>query len=263
MTKNELNQRVDAFINKYINQTKGYPTDNDYRGECLSIVKIYMKELWGFNPPSSGVNAAYGYWTNFPAPLGTYFTKYPNAKVADVPEKGDVVIWKSALAGSDGRGHIAIATGKGDTNSFEVFGQNWGGKHGHHTTHNYLNVYGWLKPKLNELEKDAIQFEGNERVYFWAQNPDVAASWYGPEWGKYVRIIRPQVIIQKEQIEVIKEIIKEVEKVVEVKIPVEIIKTIIEEKLIEKELTEEDKKNITIEYIKNIINKIVKILKGE
>jgi hypothetical protein len=146
MTHDAFNQKVDAFISKYIDKSVGYPTNNEYRGECLSVVKWYMKELWGFNPPSSGVNSAYGYWTNFPAPLGNYFDKIPNTPTG-VPQKGDVVIWKGALVGSDGAGHIAIATGKGDTNSFEAFGQNWGGKNAHHVTYKYTNVYGWLRPK--------------------------------------------------------------------------------------------------------------------
>lgn len=145
MTRNLFNQKVDDFINKYINQTVGYPT-GQYVGECLSSTKVFMKETFGFNPPSSGVNSAYGYWTNFPAPLGDYFEKIANTPTG-VPQKGDTVIWKGALAGSNGFGHIALATGKGDTNSFEAFGQNWGGKHGHHVTYKYTNVYGWLRPK--------------------------------------------------------------------------------------------------------------------
>jgi len=145
MKRSEFNQKVDDFIGRYIDKTVGYPTGS-YVGECLSVVKWYMKDLWGFNPPASGNNSAYGYWTNFPAPLGDYFDKIANTPTG-VPQKGDVVVWKGALSGSNGYGHIAIATGKGDTNSFEAFGQNWGGKHGHHVTYKYTNVYGWLRPK--------------------------------------------------------------------------------------------------------------------
>lgn len=145
MTKSEFNQKVDAFILRHIDKIEGYPA-GQYVGECLSEAKIYMKELWGFNPPSSGVNSAYGYWTNFPAPLGEYFDKIANTPTG-VPQKGDIVIWKAALAGSKGYGHIAIATGKGDANNFEAFGQNWGGKNAHHVTYDYKNVYGWLRPK--------------------------------------------------------------------------------------------------------------------
>ena len=62
------------FVTKYEGKTVGYP-DGSFVGECLSLVKVYMKETLGFNPPPSGSNSAYGYWSNFPKPLGDYYTK--------------------------------------------------------------------------------------------------------------------------------------------------------------------------------------------
>ena len=66
---------LQEFLTKYLGQSKGYP-DGSYVGECLSIVKLYIKECFGINPPPSGTNSAYGYWSNFPSPLDTVFCSY-------------------------------------------------------------------------------------------------------------------------------------------------------------------------------------------
>lgn len=149
MTRKDLEFKVDAFFKKYLGQEKGYPTDAQYKGECPSIVKLYMKEVFGFNPPPSGVNSAYGYWTNFPAPLSKYFKKVPNTPTG-VPKKGDIPIWQPSLIGSEGYGHINIAAGEGNTSMFKGFDQNWGGKKAHYQNHSYIALYGWLTPILKE-----------------------------------------------------------------------------------------------------------------
>lgn len=138
---------LNEFITKYSGQTKGYPTDSSYKGECLSIVKLYIQEKYGFPAPPSGSNSAYGYWSNFPHPLSNYFTKIANSPT-NFPKQGDIVIWNTKVG--NGYGHIAIVT-KADQNSFESFEQNWGGKHAHLVTHNYQNVVGWLTPKEVEM----------------------------------------------------------------------------------------------------------------
>lgn len=60
---------LEQFLSDYLGKSKGYP-EGSFVGECLSIVKIYIKECFGINPPPSGTNSAYGYWSNFPNPLG-------------------------------------------------------------------------------------------------------------------------------------------------------------------------------------------------
>ena len=83
---------LEQFLSDYLGKSKGYP-DGKYVGECLSIVKIYIKECFGINPPASGTNSAYGYWSNFPNPLGEVFEKVGNTDTL-IPEKGWIVIWK-------------------------------------------------------------------------------------------------------------------------------------------------------------------------
>src|SRR3972149_1447582 len=111
---------LQQFIDKYNGKTKGYPNDSSYYGECLSIVKLYIKEVFGINPPPSGSNSAYGYWSNFPNPLGTVFNKVANTPTG-VPKKGDIPIWNTNVGG--GAGHIDIFI-SGDVNSFTGFDQN-------------------------------------------------------------------------------------------------------------------------------------------
>jgi len=163
---------MDDFINKYNGQTKGYPTDNSYKGECLSIVKLYIKEILGFNPPPSGTNSAYGYWSNFPAPLPNYFEKIPNTP-SGVPQKGDIVIWSTAVGG--GYGHIAIFV-EGNASSFRSFDQNWSGKAAHIQGHYYTNVIGWLHPKgedMNNLTPDQARIMYQRCLLREPENNDV------------------------------------------------------------------------------------------
>ena len=142
-----------AFIEKYNGKTKGYPTDSQYKGECLSIVKLYVKEVFGISPPPSGSNSAYGYWSNFPNPLGTVFTKVKNTKAAII-KRGDIPVWNTNVGG--GYGHIEICT-RGGKDDFESFGQNWQGRHSHMTTHNFKNIAGWLKPMVYNEDEDMAE----------------------------------------------------------------------------------------------------------
>lgn len=147
MTRRELSQKVDEFVTKYQGKIKGYPNDSSYQGECLSIVKIYIKEIFGFNPPASGSNSAYGYWSNFPNPLSSYFNKIER-KNGIIPKKGDIPIWKTTVG--NGFGHIDIAIKDITNTSFIGFDQNWGGKMAHLQSHSYNDIVGWLEPKLTE-----------------------------------------------------------------------------------------------------------------
>ena len=131
------------FTDKYNGKTVGYP-EGKYIGQCLSIVKLYVKECFGINPPPSGSNSAYGYWKNFPNPLGTVFTKVDNTLEAKI-ERGCIPIWNTNVGG--GYGHIEVCT-KGGLHNFESFGANWGGRHCHFETHDFKNIVGWLKPKV-------------------------------------------------------------------------------------------------------------------
>lgn len=135
----------DEFFNKYNGKTKGYPTDSSFNGECLSLVKLYIKECFGIDAPPSGSNSAYGYWSNFPNPLPTIFDKVENTKTL-VPKKGWICIWEPTASNS--YGHIDIVhDNEATTSYFNGFDQNYGGRQAHIVKHNYTNVQGFLVPK--------------------------------------------------------------------------------------------------------------------
>ena len=140
---------LDEFIDKYKGKSVGYPNDNYFKGECLSLVKWYIKEVFGIDPPASGCNGARCYWSIFPSPLDSIFEKVPNRPDL-VPKKGWVAVWDGNVGG--GAGHIGIvADDKATKSTFNSFDSNWGSKTAQIVTHNYNNVYGFLVPKGNNM----------------------------------------------------------------------------------------------------------------
>ena len=140
---------LDEFIEKYKGKSVGYPNDNYFKGECLSLVKWYIKEVFGIDPPASGCNGARCYWSIFPSPLDSIFEKVPNRPDL-VPKKGWVAVWDGSVGG--GAGHIGIvADDKATKSTFNSFDSNWGSKTAQIVTHNYNNVYGFLVPKGNNM----------------------------------------------------------------------------------------------------------------
>lgn len=161
------------FINKYLGQTKGYPDDSQYLGQCLSIVKLYIKDVFGINPPPSGTNSAYGYWSNFPDPLDTVFERVLNTTDL-IPEYGCIAIWKPWT--SNPYGHIAIVDKDCTQTVLKNLAQNWTSKVFQRESQNYNNVIGFLKPKgeiMTEEQKRILDFiggrtEGEVRAAFGA-----------------------------------------------------------------------------------------------
>ena len=134
---------IKEFISNYQGKIKGYP-DGQFVGECLSLVKLYIKECYEISPPPSGTNSAYGYWSNFPNPLGTKFKKVESTPT-NFPLFGDIVIWKPWTGNT--YGHIDICIDENATkDKFDGLDQNWGTKIATKITHNYDNVIGWLTP---------------------------------------------------------------------------------------------------------------------
>jgi prefoldin subunit 5 len=140
---------LEQFLLDYLGKSKGYPTDKEYLGECLSIAKIYIKECFGINPPPSGTNSAYGYWSNFPNPLGEKFEKVLNTDDL-IPEKGWIAIWKPWA--SNPYGHIAIVADGCATGTLKNYAQNWTSKIFQLESNRYTNVIGFLKPIINSDE---------------------------------------------------------------------------------------------------------------
>lgn len=132
------------FIKKYNGKAKDY--DGVAGVQCVDLIKYYLKEVFGINPGAWG--DAHCYYDNFNniSALTKNFVRIANTP-SFVPQKGDIVVWAPSLNG--GWGHIAIATGQGDTKCFYSHDQNWTGNHDACTKikHNYNHVYGVLRPK--------------------------------------------------------------------------------------------------------------------
>ena len=81
-----------------------------------------------------------------------------------VPLEGDVVVWGKSYNGT--AGHVGIATGEGDTDTFKVFEQNNPvGSVSHVGEHNYNHVIGWLRPK-EYLYDEVAQIDDWKKSYF-------------------------------------------------------------------------------------------------
>ena len=133
---------LEQFLSDYLGKSKGYP-EGSFVGECLSIVKIYIKECFGINPPASGSGSAYGYWSNFPNPLGEVFEKVDSQGVT--PKKGWIAIWQPWPENS--YGHIAIVADGCTKTILKNWAQNWTSKTFQLESNKYTNVIGYLKPK--------------------------------------------------------------------------------------------------------------------
>lgn len=147
---------LQEFLNKYLGQSKGYPTDSQYKGECLSIVKLYIKECFGIEPPPSGTNSAYGYWSKFPSPLGTKFDKVENTDEL-IPQEGWIAIWQPWS--SNQYGHISIVAKDCTAGTLKNYAQNWTSKIFQLESNRYTNVIGFLVPKVISSEESMTEAE--------------------------------------------------------------------------------------------------------
>jgi predicted nucleic acid-binding Zn-ribbon protein len=141
---------LQEFIDKY--NGKSIDWDLAYGGQCVDLFRQYCHEVLGISQPKSVTGAA-DFWSNYDTDsvLNQNFTKIANS-TEFVPQAGDVGIWNRRAGG--GYGHIAVCTGKGDTNSFESFDQNWSRvSFCELVNHNYTNFYGVLRFNKVMVEK--------------------------------------------------------------------------------------------------------------
>ena len=156
MTSQELITTFDRFFSenngKFVERV-----DSNALNQCFDLA-IYWCEYLGF-PKSifSGlINASqiYTQWTH------TQFDKIPNTPEF-VPQKGDICVFSGTP------GHVSVATGKGDLNTFESFDQNFPtGSASHLMTHNYNNLLGVqrLKVTQNTMDRRPYWFDLINRV---------------------------------------------------------------------------------------------------
>lgn len=129
------------FINYYNGKALDY--DGVSGVQCVDLAKFYLNRVFGLQPGAWG--NAKDYYLNYNAipSLVNNFTRIANTP-SFVPQKGDIVIWGTGLGKY---GHIAIATGEGNTSQFYSYDMNWGGKACKKVLHNYKGFLGVLRPK--------------------------------------------------------------------------------------------------------------------
>ncbi|MGN1420429.1 MAG: CHAP domain-containing protein [Eubacterium sp.] len=134
----------DSFISKYLGQEIDY--DGVSGVQCVDFVKLYLDKVFKIKAGAWG--NARDYWTDFDIrePLKKNFTKISNTPDF-VPEKGDILVWNGDISSSNNYGHIAVASGEGDTSYFYSYDQNWNGKKIKKIKHSYTAFYGVLRPK--------------------------------------------------------------------------------------------------------------------
>lgn len=129
------------FINEY--NGKSFDYDGVSGVQCVDLIKMYLNKVFGLNPGAWG--NAKDYYENFNnLPLKNSFDRIANTPEF-VPQKGDIAVWGAGLGNT--YGHVAIATGEGNTSSFYTYDLNWNGKTVHKVQHTYKGFLGVLRPK--------------------------------------------------------------------------------------------------------------------
>lgn len=131
----------DEWVKKYNGKSTDY--DGVSEVQCVDLVKTYLKSVFGISAGAWG--NAKDYWLNFNAhsALVKNFTKIRNTPEL-VFNKGDIVVFNTKIGQY---GHIAVATGEGNTSYFYSYDQNWNGKPMKKVKHDFKAVYGCLRPK--------------------------------------------------------------------------------------------------------------------
>lgn len=148
------------LFDTWVKSRLGKKTDFDgvYGAQCVDEIKDYAACVLEVKPEAVG--DAWSYYENYNKYPYLYknFDRIPNTATF-VPKKGDIVVWSKRLNGN--WGHVAVATGEGNVNSFYSYDQNWTGHNDPMTKihHNYDYVLGVLRPK-NQKNITGVQSSG-------------------------------------------------------------------------------------------------------
>lgn len=134
----------DSFVKRFIGKAVDY--DGVSGVQCVDLVKLYLYNVFGIRAGAWG--NARDYWLDFNSHkiMKENFTKIKNTPEF-VPQKGDILVWNGDISIKNNYGHIAIATGEGDTHTFYSYDSNWNKKEMQKVKHTYFALYGVLRPK--------------------------------------------------------------------------------------------------------------------
>ncbi|MCI8309121.1 MAG: CHAP domain-containing protein [Clostridia bacterium] len=131
----------EEFIKKYNGKATDY--DGGYGVQCVDLIKLYLDKVFNIKIGAIGNAEAYYRRYNEIPDLRNNFTRIAYSKGFNF-QKGDIVVWGTGLSQY---GHIAIATGEGNSFYFYSYDQNWNGKEMRKTNHSYTYLSGILRPK--------------------------------------------------------------------------------------------------------------------
>ena len=134
---------LDAFVKKYLGTA--IDADGAAGAQCVDLIKLYLKDCFEITPFSFGGSARmlYENYSQMPERFCKAFVRIANTPEL-VPQRGDICVWGSGVG--CGHGHVAIATGEGDTHRFISWDMNWYGIEMHRQDHNYAAFLGVLRP---------------------------------------------------------------------------------------------------------------------
>lgn len=150
------------FINTYNGKSIDY--DGVAGVQCVDLAKMYLNKVFGLNPGAWG--NAKDYYLNYNnLPLKNAFNRIANTPTF-VPQKGDIVVWGAGLGNT--YGHIAIATGEGNTHQFSSYDLNWGSKYVRKITHGYKGFLGVLRAK-DQSRIEGITYQSHIQDIGWQE----------------------------------------------------------------------------------------------
>lgn len=158
-----MNEWVSKNLGKYIDY------DGAFGVQCVDLVKSFVKNVLGVEPESIGNAIEYYNKRKTSSYLVKNF-KWISYKKDFVPQKGDVCVFTS----KSGKGHVSIASGKGNKEYFYSYDENYPtGNHEPMTLikHSYSSLLGVLRPKNQSNIKTNRPTVLKDKKYTFTTNP--------------------------------------------------------------------------------------------
>ncbi len=130
-----LEQLIIKYQGKFV-EVAGSP---NALNQCTDLANLYIRDVLGL-PIIEWTNAV-----DFPTKADKTKYDYILNTPLNIPKEGDLIVWKPSP------GHIAVFI-EGNVDNFRSFDENFPtGSPCHIQNHTYVNVIGWLHPKISAL----------------------------------------------------------------------------------------------------------------
>lgn len=135
-------QTLQTFFSEWLGKSVEVE-DASALDQCMDWAFKYCDDFLHIDHAAIRHEFAYQVYTAATDLTRQYFQLIPNTPEA-IPQAGDLPIFDQTVGPA---GHICVAKGTGDTNSFESVDQNWNGhNYVEAVTHSYNGCIGWLRP---------------------------------------------------------------------------------------------------------------------